>query len=180
MDPITFQVLHGHNPWLGVPEKWPQMVRQRIPHNYVNRKLSSLLRNEKNKINLVIGPRQSGKSTFIWHHLSTRPDPFLLINCEERSCQELCRSPALFLKDMEEIAERVPGLFFEEIQHLSEAGLFLKGLADLKPDIPIIVTGSSSYHLRSKTRESLAGRAVRHYLLPFGLAELFPDGLPRH
>ena len=81
---------------------------------------------------------------------------------------------------MEEIAERVPGLFFEEIQHLSEAGLFLKGLADLKPDIPIIVTGSSSYHLRSKTRESLAGRAVRHYLLPFGLAELFPDGLPRH
>ena len=178
MDHITFQVLQGHNPWLESPEKWPRMVRQHLPPNYVNRKLSSPLRTEKNKINLVVGPRQSGKSTLIWHHLSTRPGPFLLINCEERSCQELCRSPALFLKDIKEITDRTPGLFFEEIQHLSEAGLFLKGLADLKPGIPIFVTGSSSYHLRSKTRESLAGRAMRHYLLPFGLTELLPDGLP--
>ena len=178
MDHITFQVLQGHNPWLEAPEKWPEMVRQHLPPDYVDRNLSSFLQSEKDKINLVIGPRQAGKSTLIWHHLSTAPDPFLLINCEERSCQELCQSPALFLKDINEFADRIPGLFFEEIQHLSEAGLFLKGLADLKPDIPIFVTGSSSYHLSSKTRESLAGRAIRHYLLPFGLVELLPHGLP--
>jgi len=90
----------------------------------------------------------------------------------------LCTSPALFLNSVDEIARPVPGLFFEEIQHLPEAGLFLKALVDLKPGVPIYVTGSSSYHLRSKTRESLAGRASRHLLLPFGMAELWPSGLP--
>jgi hypothetical protein len=72
----------------------------------------------------------------------------------------------------------MPGLFFEEIQNLPEAGLFLKGLVDLKPNVPIFVTGSASYHLKSRTRESLAGRAVRHLLLPFSLSELSPEEQP--
>lgn len=84
--------------------------------------------------------------------------------------------PSLFLEEIERIADPCPGLFFDEIQHLPEAGLFLKGLADMKPGVPIVVTGSASYHLRSKTRESLAGRAARFLLLPFGMAELAPAG----
>ena len=180
MDQITFQVLLGHNPWLQAPEKWAETALKHIPRPYVSRALSTALDldDEKNKVHLVIGPRQSGKSTFIWHHLSTHPDPFLLINCEEQSSRNLCESPALFLKEIEEISSRRPGLFFEEIQHLPEAGLFLKGLVDLKPDVPVFATGSASYHLKSKTRESLAGRAVRHYLLPFGLGELSPEDSP--
>jgi len=178
MDTITFQVLLGHNPWLQAPEKWPETVLKHLPQPYVPRALSAALNNEKNKVHLVIGPRQSGKSTFIWHHFSNQSDPFLLINCEEQSCRNLCESPALFLTEIQEITSWRPGLFFEEIQHLPEAGLFLKGLVDLKPDVPIFATGSASYHLKSKTRESLAGRAVRHYLLPFGLAELSPEDAP--
>jgi predicted AAA+ superfamily ATPase len=178
MDPITFQVLLGHNQWLQASEKWPETALKRLPEHYVTRALSAAFRSEKNKVHLVIGPRQSGKSTLIWHHLSTQSDPFLLINCEEQSCRNLCESPALFLKEIQEIIAWRPGLFFEEIQHLPDAGLFLKGLVDLKPDVPIFATGSASYHLKSKTRESLAGLAVRHYLLPFGLAELSPEDAP--
>ena len=88
------------------------------------------------------------------------------------------RVPCAFLSEIQEITSKVPGLFFEEIQHLPEAGLFLKGVVDLKPEVPVFATGSASYHLRSKTRESLAGRAVRHYLLPFGLRELSPENAP--
>jgi len=178
MDPITFQILLAHNPWLEVPEEWPETVGKHLPRPYVPRALSLALKDERNKINLIIGPRQSGKSTFIWHHLSTQSDPFLLINCEEQSCRNLCESPGLFLREIQEITSKRPGLFFEEIQHLPEAGLFLKGLVDLRPDVPVFVTGSSSYHLKSKTRESLAGRAMRYYLLPFGLAELSPENAP--
>lgn len=178
MDRTTFQVLLGHNPWLQVPEKWPETALKRLPQPYVPRALSAAFSSEKNKVHLVIGPRQSGKSTFIWHHLSSQSDPILLINCEEQSCRSLCDSPALLLKEVQETTSRLPGLFFEEIQHLPEAGLFLKGLVDLKPDVSIFATGSASYHLKSKTRESLAGRAVRHYLLPFGLAELSPEDAP--
>ena len=48
----------------------------------------------------------------------------------------------------------------------------MKGLVDARLSIPILVTGSSSFHLMSKTRESLAGRADRLRLLPFSLKEL--------
>ena len=178
MDQITYQVLLGHNPWLQAPEQWTESVQKHLPQLYVPRALSSMWKREKNKVHLVIGPRQSGKSTLIWHHLSTQSDPFLTINCEEQSLRVLCESPALFLSEIQEITAKVPGLFFEEIQHLPEAGLFLKGLVDLKPGVPVFVTGSASYHLKSKTRESLAGRAVRHYLLPFGLRELLPENAP--
>jgi predicted AAA+ superfamily ATPase len=178
MDQITLQVLLGHNPWLLDRNAWPKTLRNHLPERFIPRHLTSPLKSDNNKINLVIGPRQSGKSTLIWHYLAAKSQPFLLINCEEPSCRELCKSPALFLTSIKEIASPIPGLFFEEIQHLSEAGLFLKGLVDLKPNVPIFVTGSSSYHLRSKTRESLAGRADRHLLLPFGMAELQPEKLP--
>lgn len=178
MDQITFQVLLGYNPWLQKVEKWSESIHKHIAQPYVPRALSSALTDDRNKVHLVIGPRQSGKSTCIWHHLSNQSDPFLLINCEEQTLRNICESPALFLSEIHEITSRMPGLFFEEIQHLPEAGLFLKGLVDLKPDVPVFVTGSASYHLKSKTRESLAGRALRHYLLPFGLGELSPEDAP--
>ncbi len=178
MNTITLQVLRGHNPWLLDRKAWRQTVVKHLPDPFVPRKTLQSPMPPKNKICLVVGPRQAGKSTLIWHNLGTSSEPFLLINCEEQSCRELCRSPSLFLNDIGKIADPLPGFFFEEIQHLDEAGLFLKGLADLKPDVPIFVTGSASYHLRSKTRESLAGRSIRIQLLPFGLSELYPENLP--
>ena len=62
-------------------------------------------------------------------------------------------------------------MFLEEAQHLDEAGLFVKGLVDRHPTFPIIVTGSSSYHLRARTRESLAGRSRRARIFPLSLVE---------
>ena len=86
----------------------------------------------------------------------------------------LTGSPALFLDSIDKVAPHASGVFFDEIQHMEEAGLFLKGLSDLKIGKPIVATGSSSFHLRSKTRESLAGRAERHLILPFGFEEVRP------
>lgn len=63
-------------------------------------------------------------------------------------------------------------LFFEEVQYLDEALLFLKGCVDLDPRRRIVATGSSSFTLQGRTRESLAGRARRTLLLPFSLDEV--------
>jgi predicted AAA+ superfamily ATPase len=40
---------------------------------------------------------------------------------------------------------------------------------------PVLVTGSSSFHLGAKVRESLAGRATRERLLPLSLGEVSHD-----
>jgi hypothetical protein len=75
----------------------------------------------------------------------------------------------------------VPTLFFEEVQRLPEAGLFLKGVVDRLSGRRVFATGSSSFDLEARTRESLAGRAHRHLLLPLSLEEIGAtvEGAPR-
>ena len=177
MDPQTYQVILRLNPWITDAMRWPECARKFLPMEFVPRHVTPTLR--KDKASVIIGPRRSGKSTLIWKLTSQQRNPFLYINCEEPSLRELCTSSALFLNDMENLVTGIGGLFFDEVQHLDEAGLFLKGLVDLKPGCPVLATGSSSFHLRSGTRESLAGRAERHLVLPFSFAEVEPhQGAP--
>lgn len=123
----------------------------------------------------MIGPRQAGKSTAIWAYLAELGQPVLFLDCEQRLVRNWCQSAPTFLADLSVLALQTPQLFFEEVQHLEEAGLFLKGLVDRKVAAPVLVTGSSSYHLGARTRESLAGRASRVRILPFSLAEVCQD-----
>ncbi|MFW5730737.1 MAG: ATP-binding protein [Desulfonatronovibrionaceae bacterium] len=175
MDISTYRVMLRLNPWIEDQSAWPGHAAGHLPENYIVRSLNPDL--SKDKVTMIIGPRQAGKSTLAWKTISSSLRPFVFINCEEQLLKEVCTSPALFLDEMDRMAPDAAGYFFEEAQHLEEAGLFLKGLVDLKPGKEIVVTGSSSYHLKSKTRESLAGRAIRHVLLPFGLRELVPGNM---
>jgi uncharacterized protein len=156
------------NPWLdGVPPA-PWFSRH-LPQRVLPRKP---LPEADGRVSLIVGPRQAGKSTLVWLELQRRAEPCLLLNCEEPSVAGWLRSPATFLADVEDLAPAVPALFFEEVQRLDEAGLFLKGLVDRHPRKRIYATGSSSFDLEARTRESLAGRAVRTLLLPLSLEEL--------
>ena len=83
-----------------------------------------------------------------------------------------CDSPYPLIEILRNRLSFIRVLFLDEIQHLEEAGLFIKGIVDARLGIPVFVTGSSSFDLRSSTRESLAGRATRRLLLPFDFDEL--------
>jgi predicted AAA+ superfamily ATPase len=112
--------------------------------------------------------------------LSHFEDPILILHAEEPRIRELAQSPALALAALAEVLSPGTLLLFEEIQHLAEAPLFIKGLVDLDRARRIVATGSSSFAFSARTRESLAGRARRTQLLPFSLEEvaaLVPDRL---
>lgn len=183
MEPDLRAILLHDNPWLldrGRLEAW---LRGRLPPDYVPRlaAMGAAPRwREADRAHLVIGPRQAGKSTALWTHLAEVGEPVLFVDCEQEPVQRWCRSAPLVVADLERLVERPVALFFDEVQHLQEAGLFLKGLVDRRVGVPLLVTGSSSYHLGARTRESLAGRATRTRLLPFSLAEVSRDlaGLP--
>ena len=168
MDEQLIRALRTANPWLrGEPlEPWFERF---LPATYVPRRLKI---QSDHRVALVVGPRQAGKSTLIWKTLAEDGRPALFLNCEDPSVRTWLRSPSLFLADLADLAPEVPILFFEEVQFLPEAGLFLKGLVDLRTGKEIYATGSSSFDLQAKTRESLAGRARRHLLLPFSISEL--------
>jgi len=76
------------------------------------------------------------------------------------------------MRDFESLPGPPEALFLDEAQHLDNAGLFVKGVVDAPRPLNVYVTGSSAFHLRDKTRESLAGRAVRVLLLPLSMSEL--------
>ena len=171
-------ILLADNPWLTDAAQLDGWLRRRIPAVYLPRRAIALAGerwDESDRAHLVIGPRQAGKSTAIWAHLAQRGEPALFLDCEQELVREWCRSSPLLLADLQKLVDRPVPLFFEEIQHLEEAGLFLKGLIDRKIGVPVLVTGSSSYHLGARTRESLAGRATRTRLLPLSFPEVCRD-----
>lgn len=168
MDSQLRRVLLAENPWLRGEDLQAWMQRF-LPASYIPRRLHL---SADHRVVLVVGPRQAGKSTLIWHTLSEAGEPALFVNCEEPSMREWLSSPAAFLADLADWAGTVKSLFFEEVQRLPEAGLFLKGLVDRRTGLRIYATGSSSFDLEAATRESLAGRAQRHLLLPLSLAEV--------
>jgi len=178
MDPDLQTILLRDNPWLMDPGRLDSWLRARLPAACYPRHVargSQKRWSEVDRAHLVIGPRQAGKSTMIWGHLESVGEPALFVDCELPLVREWCHSAPLVLGDLERLVPAPVTLFFDEVQHLDDAGLFFKGLVDRRIAVPILITGSSSYHLGARTRESLAGRATRTRLLPFSLAEVCGD-----
>ncbi len=168
-------ILLYDNPWIENPAKLEKWLASHLPEPFIPRevlKTAGRRWRETHRAHLLVGPRQSGKSTAIWAHLASVGEPALFIDCEQSLVQQWCLSVPRFLADLEEVLPTPITLFFEEAQHLENAGLFLKGIVDRAFTAPIMVTGSSSFHLGAAVRESLAGRATRERLLPFSLAEV--------
>ncbi|MBM4371254.1 MAG: ATP-binding protein, partial [Deltaproteobacteria bacterium] len=179
MEPSVLERIRQTNPWLfgmGVPGRsGPSRLPDRwVPRRQVNAGKLLLA----GKANIIAGPRQTGKSSLAWSALSGVERP-LFLNLEEAVFRAWCSSPARFAADLARLGALPGALFLEEAQWLPEAGLFIKGLVDLRLGLPILVTGSASFQFHDRLRESLAGRASRHLLLPFSLAEVAPgEGKP--
>ncbi len=175
MDSNLLQRILFLNPWLKGDVSSRNFVSSNIPQKYVPRSLEKERLEAsvagKPKVRMIVGPRQAGKSTLAWKIFQDSGQSPLFLLCEDMFIRSWCREVIPFLRDLTELLTEPVPLFFEEAQHLTEAGLFFKGLVDLGYGEEVWITGSSSFHLQSKTRESLAGRAIRHCLLPFSLEE---------
>lgn len=140
-----------------------------ILNRHIQTKLESELRNG-DKIILLFGARQVGKTTLVQRILAHNTYRALSINADELRFINVLSS-----RDLRQLRDLTGGyelLFIDEAQRIPEIGLNLKLMADNIPDLRIIATGSSSLHLASQTREPLTGRAWIHTLYPVALCEL--------
>ncbi len=173
MDTHTLQVLTQTNPWLRDPSAVKAHLSRHLPPRFIPRLLPQASSwPVPGKAHLLVGARQVGKTTYLWQRLGQAKRPLLVVNAEEPALRMWCRSPSLFARDIAALVPSQTPLLLDEAQHLDEAGLFIKGLVDAHLPNPLFITGSSSYHLQSRTRESLAGRALRATLHPFSLDEI--------
>lgn len=172
MDSLLRTRLLQISPWLRDPSTFEVEIARRMPVAFVERSVA-FGPPEPGRARMIVGPRQAGKSTLVWSWLASRtPAEVLYLDSEEPLVREWARSPAQMLADLGAELPGVRVLFIEEAQRLDEAGLTVKGLIDARRGLEVMVTGSSSYHLQARTRESLAGRADRRRLLPLSLGEL--------
>ncbi|MBM4333358.1 MAG: ATP-binding protein [Deltaproteobacteria bacterium] len=165
------------NPWLIEPDKAKEFIGHFLPDLYINREDENRPL-PQNLALLIVGPRQAGKSTLVWHLLQRYLPEILFLNMEDPLLRLGCQPTAEFINLLKNHYSFIKAIFIDETQHLPEAGLVIKGLIDARLNLAIFVTGSLAFHLRSKTRESLAGRVTRKRLLPFSMRELMTNSHP--
>ncbi len=124
----------------------------------------------KGKAIIILGPRQSGKTTLVQSILQDYPDQYRLFNGDEPDIREL------FLNASSGKLKSLMGekriMFIDEAQRISEIGISIKLMVDTYPDIQVIATGSSALELTGHLREPLTGRKYEYLLLPLTYPEL--------
>ena len=125
--------------------------------------LSELLAHlDKKEISLLVGPRQSGKTTIMFllkTYLEKKGERCVYLSLDiEADKRHFQSQEALLAKIALEVGVEKAFIFIDEIQRKESAGLFLKGLYDMSLPYKFIVTGSGSIELKEKIHESLAGR----------------------
>lgn len=147
------------------------MKTMKIPR-YIKKDILSHLSSEtkKNKIIILYGARQVGKSTLVNEILAKLSLKVLKINADEAKYREVLAS-----QDLRKLTSLVKGyevIFIDEAQRVENIGINLKILIDNFKDLKIIVTGSSAFELANKVKEPLTGRTITYKLFPIAFLEL--------
>lgn len=122
------------------------------------------------KIVILYGARQTGKTTMSKELLDKLGGKTLRINADELKYVDVLSS-----RDYARIQLLIEGydiLFIDEAQRIPDLGINLKIIHENRPDLKILVTGSSSFDLANQVQEPLTGRTATFRLFPISLQEL--------
>ncbi len=125
---------------------------------------------ETDKISIIYGPRQVGKTTLSEEIIKDLKLKTLFVNADQIKFVDVFSS-----RDLDKMKSVVSGyelLFIDEAQRVADIGVNLKILHDEIPELKIIATGSSSFELVNKVSEPLTGRVWSYNLFPLAFCEL--------
>lgn len=117
----------------------------------------------------MMGARQVGKTT-LFDSLTEGMQDVLRLNCDNYDDRADLEG-----KTTTELRQLVSGhrvVLIDEAQRVRNIGLTLKMLADLRLDVQILVTGSSSFALANEINEPATGRIIEYNLFPLSLGEM--------
>lgn len=125
---------------------------------------------EKNKVLIIYGPRQVGKTTLVKDFLKETKLKHLYFTGDQFDFARDFGSCNL------QLTKKIIGdnklLIIDEAQKIESIGTALKLVVDNIDDIFVIATGSSSFDLANATDEPLTGRKNMATLYPISLLEL--------
>lgn len=132
---------------------------------------------ETRDIIVIHGARQTGKTSLMKIIMLALPEKSTwYFDLEDSRYKELVEegmeSIIRFLKQKGFYKDQeIIYLFIDEIQYLKNPSSFLKLSHDHFPQIKLIVSGSSSFEIKSKFKDSLVGRTVNFELFPLDFEE---------
>ncbi len=155
---------------------------------YIHRDITQQLTQNPVWVQILIGPRQCGKST-LFTALALKEKHFQEITFDDLQLRQLAnRDPALFLQQFEpplvlDEIQYVPNLFSEikkRVDDLKKTALFQGwdssssdgDSSEPKPQVLFRLTGSNQLLMDRNIKESLAGRASFYYLNTLSVHEI--------
>ncbi len=116
----------------------------------------------KKEITIISGIRQCGKSTVLNElklTLEKEKKNTIFLNFDFDKDKRFLETQSDLINKLKfEFGNNKAYIFIDEIQRKENAGIYLKGIYDLRLPYKFIVSGSGSIELKEKIQESLAGR----------------------
>lgn len=131
-------------------------------------KIISLLK--KGKAIVVLGPRQTGKTTLLQLLENELGSKALWLDCDETDVRRLLTDTTS--TSLKNLVGKYKTVFIDEAQRVTNIGLTLKLFTDKLKDVQLVVTGSSSLDLANKVNEPLTGRKFEFILSAPSTAEM--------
>lgn len=124
--------------------------------SFIERKLSPIIREKlfKGKAILLMGARQTGKTTLLKFLFSGRRD-LLWLNGDDPETRLLLENVSV--NRWKRLIGKQKLIIIDEAQRIENIGLKLKLVTDELPEVQVIATGSSSFELANQINEPLTG-----------------------
>lgn len=180
-DADILRILYQQNPWWNTGTVPPALTFSFRRRDFYP------LRDELDtkEITCIIGARRVGKSTLMYQliqHLLEKVEPsrvmFLkaddyYLKLDEEKIKRVFElySVNILKKPLEKLQDTIY-IFIDEVQSLTDWGLFLKRWFDFNYPIKFIVSGSSSATIRQGSIETLAGRIHPQIVCPMKFLEV--------
>jgi predicted AAA+ superfamily ATPase len=136
---------------------------------------------DSDEVIVLHGARQVGKTfilRFLQDQLKDRGDTTYFIDLEDsRYVKILDAGIDSFLRHLDEEGVTSSGrgrkcfILIDEIQYLAAPSSFLKLVADHHKNLKLIVSGSSSFAIKAKFKDTLVGRTVNFEIFPLSFRE---------
>jgi len=128
----------------------------------------------KGKMVVILGPRQSGKTTLVKKIISKYGKEGGYFDCQLADVRAhfVVGEPNKLLP----LTQGKKIVVFDEAQTIQDIGSILKVFHDTYSGVQVVATGSSSFDLANKIKEPMTGRAYEFMLLPLSLSEIDMPG----
>ena len=119
---------------------------------------------------ILLGPRQTGKSTIIRLMQDQLAQPIAWWNGDETDIRSLLEKPTS--TQLKSLIGNHKTLIIDEAQRIENIGLCIKLITDNIKTVKVIATGSSAFELANKINEPLTGRKWEYHLYPLSFGEM--------